>query len=86
MNPWKVSAQFAAFVWFINARTTATRAEALRFARENWVGFLPAAHEGVGKLLIRVARLPSRRDRNYERRSASPARKRSIKEMSGAAL
>ena len=82
MNPWKVSAQFAAFVWFTNARKTATREEAIRFSRENWVGFLPAAHEGVGKLLIRVARLQPPRSRKLERRSASPARKRTIKEMS----
>ena len=85
MNPWKVSAQFAAFVWFTNARKTATREEAMQYARENWVGFLPAAHEGVGKLLIRVARLQTTHGHNYEQRSASPARKRTIKEMSGVA-
>jgi hypothetical protein len=58
MNPWKVSAQFAAFVWF-NARKTkgtASPQEAARFARDNWVAFLPYAHEGYGKLLIRVAK------------------------------
>ena len=39
MNPWKVSAQFAAFVWFTNARKTATREEAMQYAREKLGGF-----------------------------------------------
>jgi hypothetical protein len=29
--------------------------EAARFARENWTAFLSVAHEGWGKLLIRIA-------------------------------
>jgi hypothetical protein len=56
MNPLKVSAQFAAYAWYSDARQgRAPRDEAVRFAEENWVTFLPWAHEGWGKLLIRVA-------------------------------
>jgi hypothetical protein len=56
-NPWKVSAQFAAFVWYSNRQTDkkATVAEAAQFAKENWVAFLPYAHEGYGRLLIKLA-------------------------------
>ena len=58
MNPWKVSAQFAAFVWYSNRKTEqkATAAEAAQFAKDNWIAFLPYAHEGYGRLLIRIAR------------------------------
>jgi len=57
MNPWKVSAQFAAFVWYSNRSTEkkATAAEAAQFAKENWIAFLPYAHEGYGRLLIKIA-------------------------------
>jgi hypothetical protein len=57
MNPRHVSAQFAAFVWF-TGRTPAGHADpaaARRFARENWTAFLPCAHEGLGRLLMRIA-------------------------------
>jgi hypothetical protein len=84
MHALKVSAQFAAFVWYREVRsTTASRAEAMRFARDNWVAFLPAAHEGWGKLLIRVAKLRpagARAGRPHARR----APKRSIREMAKA--
>ncbi len=56
MHPLQVSAQFAAFVWF-RGRGAADKAEAIRFARENWFRFLPQAHEGWGKLLTRMAKL-----------------------------
>jgi hypothetical protein len=58
MNPLKLSAQFAAYVWYTEVRqeTRTTHDEALRFAEQNWRTFLPAAHEGWGKLLLRVAR------------------------------
>lgn len=55
-NPWKVSAQFAAFVWYTNRDKTSPvgpRAAA-KFARDNWVAFLPMADEGLGNLLIKV--------------------------------
>jgi hypothetical protein len=56
MNPLKLSAQFAAYVWYTEARQgPQAHDEALRFAEQNWPTFLPAAHEGWGKLLVRVA-------------------------------
>jgi hypothetical protein len=57
MNPWKVSAQFTAFVWYSNQQgeNETTPAEAAQFAKENWIAFLPYAHEGYGRLLIKIA-------------------------------
>jgi hypothetical protein len=56
MNPLKLSAQFAAYVWYTEVRQgTRTPDEALRFAGRNWPAFLPSAHAGWGKLLLRVA-------------------------------
>jgi hypothetical protein len=56
MNPFKVSAQFAAYTWFTNnSSRTPTAEEAVLFARRNWAAFLPCAHEGLGRLLIRIA-------------------------------
>jgi hypothetical protein len=54
VNPWKVSAQFAAFVWFTKAQQAKTDAEAKRFAERNWIAFLPCAHQGIGRLLIDI--------------------------------
>jgi hypothetical protein len=58
MNPWKISAQFAAHTWYRNSHgdTPVARQEATRFARENWVAFLPYAEEGIGRLLIALAK------------------------------
>ena len=57
MNPLKLSAQFAAYVWYTEVRKgTKAHDEALRFAEQNWPTFLPAAHEGLGRLLVRAAR------------------------------
>jgi hypothetical protein len=58
MNPWKVSAQFAAFVWFANRKVEnkASMLEAAQFAKENWIAFLPYAHDGYGRLLIEIAK------------------------------
>ncbi len=56
MNPLKASAQFAAYVWYTEVRVGTTHDEALRFAQQNWLTFLPSAHEGWGKLLMRLAR------------------------------
>ena len=56
MNPYKVSAQFAACTWFTNSNAgKPTADEAMQFARDNWVAFLPCAHVGLGRLLIRIA-------------------------------
>jgi hypothetical protein len=71
MHPLQVSAQFAAFVWFCrHGQGAADKAAAARFARENWLRFLPQAHEGWGKLLIRVAKLrPARGRRRHTKRT-----------------
>jgi hypothetical protein len=60
VNPWKISAQFAAYVWFTNQHSSRKSAadEARRFAKENWVAFLPYADDGMGRLLIAVAKPP----------------------------
>ncbi len=55
MNPWKVSAEFAAFVWFSKKNPEKTEDDASFFARKNWLAFFPCAHQGVGRLLIHIA-------------------------------
>src|SRR5262245_42127225 len=57
MDPLKAAARFAAFVWFVRRRenSAGNSAEAQHFARENWVAFLPLAHEGLGRLLVKIA-------------------------------
>ena len=57
MNPITVSAQLAAFVWFTERRQRARKdpAQAMCFARENWIRFLPLGHEGLGRLLLKIA-------------------------------
>lgn len=63
MDPLQIAAQFAAFIWFCNRHATPPdqRDEAVRFAKANWLYFLPTAHEGLGRLLLNIAqpRLPS---------------------------
>ena len=58
MTPLQMSAQFAAYVWFRNqeGNVGASDEEARRFARRNWERFLPSAHEGFGRLLMRLAK------------------------------
>jgi hypothetical protein len=76
MNALKVSAQFAAFVWYSEMKQgAASRAEAAGFARENWVAFLPSAHEGLGRLLIRVARQPVARRGRGPRHARRPSKR-----------
>lgn len=61
MTPRQAAARFAAFVWYTNNRNAplpVTEVEARRFARESWESFLPVANEGLGRLLLAVARLP----------------------------
>jgi hypothetical protein len=57
MDPRKVSAEFAAYVWFSqwSDESAPAEEEAVRLARANWRAFLPCAHEGLGRLLIRIA-------------------------------
>jgi hypothetical protein len=61
MDPLKVSAQFAAFIWFANNKQQHSKAPeaAVRFARENWSAFLPLAHQGLGRLLLKIADRPA---------------------------
>ena len=56
MHPLQVSAQFAAFVWFSRQRPEdpQTRSKARRLARKHWGDFLPSAHEGLGRLLLKI--------------------------------
>jgi hypothetical protein len=58
MNPFKLSAQFAAYVWFTQ-RKAGGSCEATRFARDNWIAFLPYADKNAGMLLIEIAKPPS---------------------------
>ncbi len=81
MNPLQISAQYAAFVWFTNRnKGTATPEEARRFARDNWMGFLPAAHEGLGRLLIRISR-----KRKFQRGPTRSGKRLSVTGLCGVA-
>jgi hypothetical protein len=57
MDALKISAQFAAYSWYMDLKDEATTAEAegARFAREHATAFASCAHEGLGQLLIRLA-------------------------------
>ena len=65
MDPAEVSAMFAAYVWFTgrNEKGATAEKEAASFARDNWLSFLPCAHKGLGRLLIRIAGGCSQRGR-----------------------
>ena len=80
MNPWKVSAQFAAFLWFTTRQTgtKADAAEAARFAKENWPAFLPCADKGIGMLLIRIVRPREIRTKRF--RACYRARKNKVQQ------
>jgi hypothetical protein len=57
MDPYRVSAQFVAYSWFMKHNAVQpSAAAAAQFARSNWASFLPCAHQGLGQLLIRIAR------------------------------
>ena len=57
MSPLQMSAQFAAYLWFIRQPENEGRSPeaAYEFARRHWERFLGAAHEGFGRLLMKVA-------------------------------
>lgn len=57
-SPLQVSAQFAAYLWFLRQpeNLDKARADAHDFARRNWEQFLPAADEGFGRLIQTIAR------------------------------
>jgi hypothetical protein len=68
MDARKVAAQFAAYAWYEENRAgQQSRKEAGRFAEENWTAFLPVAHEGLGKLLMRIAAPGVKRQRMQKR-------------------
>ncbi len=48
---------YAAYVWFTgcNGEEAESQKEAVLFAHEHWKEFLPCAHQGLGRLLIRIA-------------------------------
>lgn len=54
LDPWQVSAHFLAYTWFLKKNECLDRVEAAHFAKNHWRQFLPAAHEGFGRLLIRL--------------------------------
>ena len=55
MKARKVAAQFAAYVWFENTQKAEPSEQAkVRFMKVNWEAFLPIAHDGLGRLLIKI--------------------------------
>jgi hypothetical protein len=61
MTPRQTAARFAAYVWYTSNRVAPRRVierEAKRFSRRHWKAFLPAANEGLGRLLLDVSRVP----------------------------
>ena len=69
MTPAKIAAQFAAHVWYTNTRSASREVvekEAQRFAKHNWQAFLPVAHDGLGRLLLAIAK-PRKRSRSRSR-------------------
>jgi hypothetical protein len=65
MSSLKVSAMFAAYIWFTsqNDGVSTAEKEAVSFARDNWQAFLPSAHKGLGRLLCRIAGVRPQRAR-----------------------
>jgi hypothetical protein len=64
MNPLVLSAQHAAYCWYLTQHSAYEDfGAARRFARTQWTAFLPFAHEGWGKLLRRVVKARNRRPR-----------------------
>jgi hypothetical protein len=84
MNPLIISAQFAAYIWFGEHRDNANKsnADAMRFARDNWQGFLPLAQPGLGTLLLKIAKLP----RPARKLPGPPVSKTNAKSLAGAAF
>jgi hypothetical protein len=73
MKPLEMAARFAAFAWYTDLRQAPShtaQVEARRFSRQNWQVFLPVAHEGWGRLLLRVAKVRP----NSQRCSAAASR------------
>ncbi len=74
MDPLAVAAQFAAYAWFTETHPDKTStAAAMSYARRNWPAFIGQAPEGLGRLLLRVGGLTTRRRRRNLRRPMSMA-------------
>jgi hypothetical protein len=74
MSPSEIAARFAAFTWYTNCRQAPNKtvqAEARRFSEDNWKTFLPLANQGLGRLLLQVAK--SRKARPRRSVSVKPA-------------
>lgn len=56
MHPLQIAAQYSAYVSYTQGKPedAETRQKASQYARLNWVGFLPTAHEGLGRLLLQI--------------------------------
>jgi hypothetical protein len=73
MKALEVAAQYAAYTWYQEFCTRLqSPAEAIRFAKENWIAFLSVADVGWGRLLIRIAsERAKRRGRQVRKRYRS---------------
>jgi hypothetical protein len=59
MKPLEAAAKFAAFTWYTGndeSPPPVQQSEAIQFAQKNWQTFLPVAHAGWGRLLLRIAK------------------------------
>ena len=66
MDAQQVAAQFAAYTWYENTQQNKpSEQEKCRFARENWRSFVSAAPEGLGRLLLKIAKGRSARQRRH---------------------
>ena len=65
MDPLKLSAQFAAYMWYSRRVGAGREAEASNFARRNWPKFLALAHAGLGRLLDKIAAKTSKASDNH---------------------
>jgi hypothetical protein len=78
MNPYVVSAQFAAYVWYSNENPEKSNEDAVSFARRNWSDFLPCAHKGVGRLLVKMTE-SRKTDRKHDWRRQGNSRSSSLR-------
>jgi len=70
MDARKVAAQFAAYVWYDNIHNgEPNEDEKVRFMKGTWRPFLPIAHKGLGRLLIKIG---TGRSGKHRRTQASP--------------
>ena len=70
MDARKIAARFAAYVWIENIQgADRSEEEKARFAQMNWKPFLPIAHEGLGRLLLKInaGRVKSQRRQKQSR-------------------